>query len=93
LFYLITIGLGVKIGIWIGIIGIMFPMISTFLPIQGLGGFGTFEGVWTISFMSLGISKEVAILTGFGFHLTFLMFAIIMGVYGLLTLMNFNRKK
>jgi len=84
LFWLITIGLGIEVGIWIGIIGITLPLLSTFLPIQGLGGFGTLEGAWTISFMSLGISKEAAILSGFGFHIVFLMFAVITGVYGFL---------
>jgi uncharacterized protein (TIRG00374 family) len=86
LFWLITIGLGVEVGIWVGIIGITLPMLSTFLPIQGLGGFGTLEGAWVISFMSLGIAKEVAIITGFGFHIVFLVFSIITGVYGFMML-------
>tara|TARA_Y100000310_G_C20663067_1_gene805886 strand:- start:692 stop:1669 length:978 start_codon:yes stop_codon:yes gene_type:complete len=86
LFWLITIGLGVEVGIWVGIIGITLPMLSTFLPIQGLGGFGTLEGAWVLSFMSLGIAKEVAILTGFGFHIVFLTFSIITGVYGFMAL-------
>ena len=35
------------------------------LPIQGIGGFGTFEGSWAVSFMAVGVSKEAAISSGF----------------------------
>jgi len=82
LFYLITIGLGLDIGVWVCIIGLILPIFSAFLPVQGIGGFGTIEGAWTLSFMALGVSKEAAILTGFGFHIVFLMYTLILGAYG-----------
>jgi len=86
LFWLILFGLGIEIGIWLGIIGITLPMISTFLPIQGLGVFGTFEGVFAGSFILLGVATQTAILSGFAFHIVFLTYAIVMGLYGFVVL-------
>jgi len=92
-FYLITLSLGIHVSFWIAVIGITLPMLSTFFPVQGLANFGTLEGAWAISFISLGVSKEVAILTGFGFHLMFLFYAVVMGVYGFTTLAILKSKK
>ncbi|MFH1450629.1 MAG: lysylphosphatidylglycerol synthase transmembrane domain-containing protein [archaeon] len=85
-FFLITKGLGVNLGLWVGIIAISLPILSTFLPIQGIGSFGTLEGIWALSFMALGVSKEAAVLSGFGFHLVFLLFTVLTGLYGFIFL-------
>jgi uncharacterized protein (TIRG00374 family) len=86
LFYLITISLGIVIGFWVCIIGLILPILSAFLPIQGFGGFGTIEGTWVVSFMLLGIAKEAAILSGFAFHIVFLIFTILAGLFGAIVL-------
>lgn len=90
-FYLITRALGVSIGLWACIIGITLPIVSTFLPLQGIGGFGTLEGVWTLAFVALGVSKEAAVLSGFGFHIVFLVFTAVAGLYGFIALWLISR--
>jgi len=59
--------------------------LSTVLPIHGLAGFGTFEGFWTAAFVLIGIDQSLAILTGFGYHILFLIYSIILGAAGSLT--------
>ena len=44
------------------------------LTCSGLGGFGTYECVWTLAFMALGLPKEVAIASGFGVHIILILY-------------------
>ncbi len=82
--YVLLTEMGVDLSIWKVIVGSTFPVFVILLPIQSLGGFGTFEGAWTIAFMSLGVSKEIAIASGFGFHIIASVYFLILGGYGLL---------
>ncbi len=41
-----------------------FASLAAFLPINGLGGFGTTEAGWTIGFMAMGLSRSVALISG-----------------------------
>jgi len=62
-----------------------FFMISI-LPIQGIGGFGTLEGSWTISFMAAGVTKEAAISSGFLVHLIQIFYLIALFLIGFIWL-------
>lgn len=59
---------------------------SPVLPIQGIGGFGIYEGGWTAGFIFVGLSKAVAISTGFGCHSIILSFSLLLGLCGILYL-------
>lgn len=59
-----------------------FAVFTTVLPIQGIGGFGTLESGWTVGFIAVGVTKEVAISSGFGYHIILLIFFLILGCYG-----------
>jgi len=59
-----------------------FALFTTFLPIQGIGGFGTLESGWTVGFIAVGLTKEVAISSGFGYHIILLVYFLILGCYG-----------
>ena len=66
------------------LLGSTFAIFTTVLPIQGIGGFGTFESGWAVGFITMGLAKEVAISSGFGYHLIILIYFLILGCYGLL---------
>lgn len=66
------------------LLGSTFAIFTTVLPIQGIGGFGTFESGWVVGFITMGLAKEVAISSGFGYHLIVLIYFLILGCYGLL---------
>jgi len=84
--YILLRAMGLNLSIWLVILGSTFSVMSTLLPVQGLGGFGTHECVWTLAFMTLGLPKEVAIASGFGVHIILILYFLILGCYGFCTL-------
>jgi uncharacterized protein (TIRG00374 family) len=84
--YILLNEMGVNLNIWLVILGSTFSLVSTILPIQGIGGFGTFEGGWVIAFMVLGLSKQMAISTGFSMHIIGFIITSILGGYGVYAL-------
>ncbi len=80
--YTLIAGMGIPLNLLEVIVGATFAMLTFILPISSLAGFGTLEGAWAIAVMSLGITKEAAIISGFGFHIILLIFSMILGGYG-----------
>lgn len=67
---------------WSILIGSLFPILSTVLPVQGIAGFGSIEAAWALGFVMLGIAKEAAIATGFVFHLVIIGYFLLLGMVG-----------
>ena len=84
--YALINAMGINISFWSVIFVSTFPVFTTILPIQALGGFGTIEGGWTIGFMAIGLSKEIAIASGFSLHIIAYMYFFILGGFGTLML-------
>lgn len=53
------------------------------LPLQLMGGVGIRETTWMFLLGALGVSQNVAIVSGFGTHIVTTLFLFIFGVYGL----------
>jgi len=87
--YLLVIKMGMLLDIWSILVGFTFSVLISILPVHGVGGFGTMEGAWAIIFIALGAGKEIAISTGFAYHIIIIIFTIFAGVYGLVT---FNKQ-
>lgn len=73
------------------IIALTGSEVTTFLPIQGLGGFGTWEAGWVGAFVWLGLSYDLAVLSGFGTHLLTQITEYIVGGICLLLLWRSHR--
>ena len=58
------------------------------LPISGLGGFGTFEAAWALSFSQLGFSTEHAVLSGILAHAVSQMVEYVFGLAALVYIMR-----
>ena len=86
LIFLLVMGMGPSAGFLAVLFASTFAIISTVLPVQGIGGFGTIEGAWTIGFMLIGFAKADAISSGFIYHIVVILYFIILGLYGLLAL-------
>ena len=82
--YSILLSIGIDIGLAKVIIGSTFLVITTLLPIQGLAGLGSAEGFWTLGYVLLGVSKDIAIISGFTVHLTQIIYFLILGAIGYL---------
>jgi len=78
--------MGISLTIWCMVFAITFVFFTTILPIQSIGGFGIIEGGWALGFMVMGISKEISISSGFGFHIILLTFALVLGALGLVNI-------
>lgn len=84
--YLLIINMGIQLDIWAILVGFTFSVLISILPIHGIGGFGTMEGGWAVIFIALGAEKEIAILTGFAYHIIIIIFTILLGICGMLLL-------
>jgi hypothetical protein len=86
LLYLLIQAMNFQLSFLIVILGATFILLTTVLPIQGIGGFGTTEAVWTVVFVPLGMTLEAAITSGFCFHIISIIFYLILGGYGIIKL-------
>lgn len=84
--YVLTLGMGINLSIAAVIVGSTFPTFAFLLPIQGLAGLGTFEGAWTVGFMMVEVPKELAIASGFSYHIIYFAYLLIFGVFGVISL-------
>jgi len=79
-YYSIITSLGLKISFIQVVIGSIGILMISILPIQGIAGFGTYEGAWGISLYYFGINKEVAITTSFVMHIMQLVYLIFLAI-------------
>jgi uncharacterized membrane protein YbhN (UPF0104 family) len=82
LFIIIAISTGIHADIPSTLFASSFALFTLVLPIQGIGGFGTMEGGWALGFITIGMTQDIAIKTGFAFHIMVLMYTIILGFTG-----------
>jgi hypothetical protein len=69
IFFLSIRALGVDVGFIQSVAGSTGSVLTNVLPINSFGSFGTLEAGWTGGFILVGMSKQDAIFTGFGYHL------------------------
>ena len=67
--------------------GVCAAEVAASLPVSGLAGFGAYEGAWTIAFYNLGLTKELAAMTGVAHHLFTQVYGYSIGVLALLVLL------
>lgn len=79
---LLLSGMGTGLPLVEVVLGMTFVVLSSTLPLQGVAGFGTNEGAWTLAFVPLGMPLETAIATGFSVHILLLLFSIVTGGCG-----------
>jgi len=84
--YVLMKGMGINLNIFEVIFGSTFSVLTTILPLQGICGFGTLETGWAIGFTLIGVSKEMAITSGFSVHIIAIFYTIILGSFGMLLL-------
>ena len=84
--YIIVRGMNIYLSYSEVLFASTFAVFTMVLPIQGIGGFGTLECGWTVGFIAVGLTKEVAISSGFGFHIILWIYFLILGSWGLFRL-------
>lgn len=84
--YILVIAMGIDISLDKYFLATTIFFMTPIIPVQGIGGFGTLEGGWTIGFMAAGIPKEIAISTGFLAHIIAIFYSLILFLIGITVL-------
>lgn len=87
-YFCMAIAMHMDVDFFSAIFASSFAVFTTVLPIQGIGGFGTIEGGWTLGFILIGVPESTAIASAFSFHLVMLVNTLILGIGGYLVLMR-----
>ena len=69
---------------WVIFLATVAAEISAVLPTHALAGFGTYEGAFALAFILLGFTEGVSIIVGFSYHLVVLLYAVILGIIGII---------
>ena len=69
-------------------LGVAGAELSASLPIHGIAGFGTYEATWALTLSHLGMTWELAILSGFATHIISQAHDYGLGILALLWLMR-----
>lgn len=80
--YTLIKSLDINIGFFEVLLASTFVVFMSVLPIQGLGGFGTYEVGWAIGFIGIGLTKELAINSGIVIHIIGIVYYVLLGLYG-----------
>ncbi len=80
--YILTNAMNINLSFFEVLFGSTFAFFTTVLPIQGIGGFGTIEGGWTVGFIAVGLTKEAAISSGFAYHIIIWIYFLLLGRSG-----------
>lgn len=78
--------MGIGIGIWEISFALLFGVLFSLVPIHGLAGFGTIEAPWVLALIILNVPQDEAIASGFGLHIITIIYCMIIGLYGMLSL-------
>jgi uncharacterized membrane protein YbhN (UPF0104 family) len=81
-FFCFLRGLGFVATAWFAIVGSTFAVLTSVLPLSGIGSFGTLEAGWTAGFLLIGFTKEEAIASGFAVHLLVFATVVLLGLAG-----------
>lgn len=66
------------------ILGITGAELSSALPIKGLGGFGTWESAWALTFRLLRFDPQLAVISGIGVHLITNIYEYFLGIVSII---------
>ena len=84
--YTLITAMGIDMNFLIVLFASTFAIITTILPVQGIGGFGTFESGWVIGSIAVGLTREAAVSSGFALHLIGLFYVLVLGIMGMYVL-------
>lgn len=84
--YIIALSVGLEFSFFEVLFASTFAILTTILPIQGFGGFGTVEGGIALGFLTIGLNKEDAIILGFIYHIVYWLYFSVLGLFGFMNL-------
>jgi glycosyltransferase 2 family protein len=89
-FFAIMRAFSMPVGIAQTILGSTAAVVTAFLPIGGIGSFGTLEAGWALGFALVGLEQTKAVTSGFGVSLSTFAYGAILGLLGWIGLVISN---
>lgn len=71
---------GVPVNLPQVILGSTLGIVTAFLPLSGIGSFGTLEAGWTLGFVLVGVDRGAAVASGFGISIMTFLYAAMLGL-------------
>jgi glycosyltransferase 2 family protein len=82
--YYFLILFGINIGFFTALVALSLTLLLALVPIQSFLNLGTYEGIWALVFMLVGVDKELAITSGISFHFVFIFYFVIFALLALI---------
>jgi len=80
-FHVVLHNFGVYLSLTKVVLGATGCVFSNLLPINAVGSIGTLEAGWAIGFTLIGLSKSLAVSTGFGAHILLILHGAILSLF------------
>ena len=81
-FYAILTAFSTPVGPAQTVLAATASVVAGFLPVGGIGTFGTLEAGWAIGFVLVGLDEATAVATGFGLSISTLGYSVLPGLLG-----------
>jgi uncharacterized membrane protein YbhN (UPF0104 family) len=91
-FFAILWSFAVPVGVSQTVLGSTAGVVTAFLPIGGVGSFGTLEAGWALGFTLVGLDRATAIASGFGVSLSTFAYGALLGLLGWIGLWAAGRR-
>ena len=91
-FFVIMRAFSMPVGPVQTVLGSTASVVTGFLPIGGLGSFGTLEVGWTAGFYLVGLPESKAAASGFGVSMATFVYTALLGLVGWIGLTMINRR-
>jgi len=92
-FFILMRGLQIPVSLIQTLLGATASVVASFLPIGGIGSFGTVETGWALGFKLVGLESSLAITSGISVSLLTFSFATVLGILGGVNLWVISRKR
>jgi uncharacterized protein (TIRG00374 family) len=86
IFFAIMRGFALRVSVAQVVLGGTAAVVSGFLPLGGIGTFGTLEAGWALGFALVGLEPSVAVASAFGFSIVTLLYGTPLGLVGWIAL-------
>jgi len=92
-FFAIMRSFSMPVGVAQTVLGSTAGVVTGFLPIGGIGSFGTLEAGWAGGFVLVGLARPQAVASGFGVSIVTLGYAVLLGLLGWIGLALIGRRR
>lgn len=84
-FHVLLMGIGLAPGFYDTVVAVTFAALTSVLPLNSFGSFGSLEAGWAAGLLLMGYPRETAVSSGFASHLLTLAYMLVLGGFSWLS--------